>query len=179
LKERPHEAVISAAQQAPDQQARIPGPHGHTVGPRGAVPAAEEGAEAARDLAALEARGLLTTSARLPRAHRLARASEIRRCLADGRRRRYEHLDMIWMDNTTGHPRMGMIVPKFRASAVARNRLRRRLREIWRVELQPHQPAWDLVIRARREAYTARFSDLRRQLIAWRAAVLNAAAESE
>ena len=79
---------------------------------------------------------------------------------------------MIWMDNTTGHPRMGLIVPKFQSSAVARNRLRRRLREIWRVELQPHQPAWDLVIRARREAYSAGFDALRGQLVAWRAAVL-------
>ena len=81
---------------------------------------------------------------------------------------------MIWMDNTTGHPRMGLIVPKFRSSAVARNRLRRRLREIWRVELQPHQPALDLVIRARREAYGAGFDALRNQMRAWRAAALGA-----
>ena len=79
---------------------------------------------------------------------------------------------MIWMDNTTGHPRMGLIVPKFRSSAVARNRLRRRLREIWRVELQPQQPAWDLVIRARREAYGAGFNALRNQIVAWRAAAM-------
>lgn len=79
---------------------------------------------------------------------------------------------MIWMDNTTGHPRMGLIVPKFQSSAVARNRLRRRLREIWRQELQPHQPAWDLVIRARREAYRAPFGLLRADLLAWRRAVL-------
>ena len=71
---------------------------------------------------------------------------------------------MIWMDNTTGHPRMGLIVPKFQSSAVARNRLRRRLREIWRHEIQPRQPAWDLVIRARREAYGAGFEALRGQL---------------
>ena len=57
-----------------------------------------------------------------------------------------------------GHPRMGLIVPKFQSSAVARNRLRRRLREIWRREIQPHQPACDLVIRARREAYGAAFA---------------------
>ena len=71
---------------------------------------------------------------------------------------------MIWMDNTTGHARMGLIVPKFQSSAVARNRLRRRLREIWRLELQPHQPAWDLVIRARREAYGAPFDATPRQI---------------
>ncbi len=81
---------------------------------------------------------------------------------------------MIWIDNMTGHPRMGLIVPRFQASAVARNRLRRRLRELWRLELQPHQPAWDLVIRARREAYAAGFDQLRRDLVAWRGAVLGA-----
>lgn len=81
---------------------------------------------------------------------------------------------MIWTDNLTGHPRMGLIVPRYQASAVARNRLRRRLREIWRVELQPVQPAWDLVIRARREAYRATFAELRGQLVAWRGSVLAA-----
>ena len=81
---------------------------------------------------------------------------------------------MIWMDNTTGRARMGLIVPKFRSSAVARNRLRRRLREIWRQELQPHQPAWDLVIRARREAYGAAFAGLRDDLLAWRRTVVEA-----
>jgi ribonuclease P protein component len=78
---------------------------------------------------------------------------------------------MIWMDNSSGHPRMGLIVPKFQASAVARNRLRRRLREIWRRELQPQQPGVDLVIRARREAYAARFDELRAELLAWRDAL--------
>jgi ribonuclease P protein component len=79
---------------------------------------------------------------------------------------------MIWMDNSAGQPRLGLIVPKFQASAVARNRLRRRLREIWRRELEPQQPGWDLLIRARREAYEAGFDALRAQLLAWRDAVL-------
>ena len=81
---------------------------------------------------------------------------------------------MIWTDNTTGHPRMALIVPKFQSSAVARNRLRRRLRELWRLELQPHQPAWDLVIRSRREAYDATYPALRDELRAWRRAILAA-----
>ena len=79
---------------------------------------------------------------------------------------------MIWMDNQSGQPRMGLIVPKFQSSAVARNRLRRRLREIWRQDIQPRQPAWDVLIRARREAYAAGFGVLRAELLAWRAAVL-------
>ncbi len=74
---------------------------------------------------------------------------------------------MIWTDNEAGHPRMGLIVPRFQSTAVARNRLRRRLKEIWRRDLKPGQPAWDLVIRARREAYGASFGDLRRDMLAF------------
>ena len=144
------------------------------MGPRGALAPAEEGPQAAHRFAPVEARGLLTDSARLPRAHRLARASDIRRCLTQGRRRRFEHVDMIWMDNQTGQPRMGLIVPKHQSSAVARNRLRRQLREVWRRDIQPQQHAWDLVIRARREAYAAGFDALRAQLLAWRKTVLGA-----
>jgi ribonuclease P protein component len=174
LEEFPDEAVVSATEQAPDYQAWIPRSHGHALGPSGPVTPPEEGAEAAHRVAAVEARRLLTPSARLPRAHRLARASDIRRCLTHGRRRRSEHLDIIWMDNPTGQPRMGLIVPKFQSSAVARNRLRRQLREIWRQDIQQQQPTWDLVIRARREAYAAGFEALRAQLRGWRDDVLRA-----
>ena len=79
-------------------------------------------------------------------------------------------LDFIWMDNEVGHPRLGLVVPRYQQTAVARNRLRRRLKELWRREVQPDEPARDLVIRARREAYAAAFADLRADLLAWRAA---------
>lgn len=72
------------------------------------------------------------------------------------------------MDNSTGHPRLGLIVPRYQSTAVARNRLRRRLKEIWRRDLQAGIPAWDLVVRARRQAYQASFDALRRQLQQWR-----------
>jgi ribonuclease P protein component len=77
-------------------------------------------------------------------------------------------LDFIWMDNAVGHPRLGLVVPRYQQTAVARNRLRRRLKELWRREVQPDQPARDLVIRARREAYEAGFARLRADLLAWR-----------
>jgi ribonuclease P protein component len=67
---------------------------------------------------------------------------------------------------------MGLIVPKFQSTAVARNRLRRRLRELWRRELMELVPTWDVVIRARRESYDAVFAALRSELLAWRAAVV-------
>jgi ribonuclease P protein component len=63
---------------------------------------------------------------------------------------------------------MGLIVPKFQSSAVARNRLRRRLKELWRRELMQSVPSWDVVIRARGPAYQAGFDALRSDLLAWR-----------
>jgi len=47
---------------------------------------------------------------------------------------------------------------------VARNRLRRRLREILRRDLLRTLPSIDLVIRAKRSAYTAPFAVLRAEL---------------
>jgi ribonuclease P protein component len=62
---------------------------------------------------------------------------------------------------------MGLIVPRFQSTAVARNRLRRRLSEIWRRDIQARQGPCDVLIRARKEAYGATFAELRAELVAW------------
>lgn len=59
---------------------------------------------------------------------------------------------------------MGLIVPKFQSTAVARNRLRRRLTELWRRQVQQRQGSRDLLIRARPEAYGASFLALSQEL---------------
>lgn len=71
--------------------------------------------------------------------------------------------------------RVGLIVPRFRRSAVARNLVKRRLRELTRIRVLPSELAADVVVRIRPEAYEARFeqlvSDIERalaQLIHWR-----------
>ena len=62
-----------------------------------------------------------------------------------------------------------MIVPKHGHTIVARNRLRRRLREIGRLEVLPRLDTLsrelDFLVRARREAYDASFQRLRNQLV--------------
>jgi ribonuclease P protein component len=52
------------------------------------------------------------------------------------------------------------VVPRYARSAVARNRLKRRLRELVRVHLLPVSPSADILIRARPEAYEAAFDTL-------------------
>jgi ribonuclease P protein component len=56
--------------------------------------------------------------------------------------------------------RVGLIVPRFKQSAVARNRLKRRLRELTRLRLLPADLAADVVLRIRPGAYGATFDAL-------------------
>ena len=51
-------------------------------------------------------------------------------------------------------------MPRYSSSAVDRNRVKRRLRELIRKRLLPGAPSADVVIRARPEAYAAAFDAL-------------------
>ena len=58
------------------------------------------------------------------------------------------------------HPRVGIVVPKHRHKVVARNRVKRRLREVVRTSLLPNLGRIDLLIRAKPEAYGSTFNEL-------------------
>jgi ribonuclease P protein component len=127
------------------------------------VPPAQEGTQASHREAPLQAPEPVT-SERFPRLGRLTRGADLTSCWEAGRRRRTPHLDLAWRPNPTGRARTGIIVPRYQSSAVARNRLRRRLREILRREVLSQLPPIDLVIRAKRAAYAASFAVLRAEL---------------
>jgi len=61
--------------------------------------------------------------------------------------------------------RVGLIVPRFRHTAVARNQLKRRLRELTRLQLLSAALPVDVVIRTRPEAYEASFDQLRVDIV--------------
>lgn len=74
--------------------------------------------------------------------------------------------------------RVGIIVPKYGHSSVDRNKVKRRLRELVRVETLPVLPVLDVVLRVAPRAYDRTFDELReetrkwtRQLIAQQAAM--------
>ena len=85
-----------------------------------------------------------------------------------GRRSRTLRLDIAWYPNDAGHPRLGVIVPRYGSSAVARNRLRRQLRELARRRVLPGLPAIDVVLRPRPGAYQSVFGALAEDLETWR-----------
>jgi len=82
----------------------------------------------------------------------------------EGKRIRTAHLDVRVHASPLAHPRIGIIVPRHGHTAVLRNRLKRRLRELARTELLPQLTPVDLVIRARREGYDADFATLRDEI---------------
>ena len=77
---------------------------------------------------------------------------------------RTPHFDLAWRESPAGHPRTAIVVPRYQFTAVARNRLRRRLREILRRNPLATLPVVDLVVRAKRAAYAAPFAALRADL---------------
>lgn len=62
--------------------------------------------------------------------------------------------------NRAGVNRVGITVSKKLGHAVVRNRTRRRLREIYRLNEQRFQPGWDIVVVARTRAVEAPFPKL-------------------
>ena len=62
--------------------------------------------------------------------------------------------------NRTGLNRVGITVSKKLGHAVVRNRTRRRLREIYRLNELRFQPGWDIVVVARTRAVKAPFDKL-------------------
>jgi ribonuclease P protein component len=58
------------------------------------------------------------------------------------------------------YPRVGIVVPKHGRKIVDRNRVKRRLREIVRTRVLPELSGFDLLIRAKPEAYGSSFEQL-------------------
>jgi ribonuclease P protein component len=88
----------------------------------------------------------------------------LREIARTGKRLRTEHLDVRVSASLLrlGHPRVGFVVPKHGKSAVERNLLKRRLRELTRTSILPGLPVVDVVIHARPSAYRLSFDELAR-----------------
>lgn len=66
--------------------------------------------------------------------------------------------------------RVGVVVPKYGKNSVERNLLKRRIKELVRIEVLPvlqSVPAIDLVIKTAPRAYTRTFDELREEVRKW------------
>ena len=73
----------------------------------------------------------------MQRRHRLSRSRDFDAVYRQGRSTSTRFLVLYWFDRDgePGEPRLGLAVPKAAGNAVARNRIKRQLREVWRERL--------------------------------------------
>jgi len=98
------------------------------------------------------------------RRQRLARGTDIQNVIREGRRVRTTYLDVRILASPLRHARVAIVVPRYKHTAIRRNRVKRWLRELVRLELLPTLRAvlpCDVAIRSRPNAYDASLDDLR------------------
>jgi ribonuclease P protein component len=101
----------------------------------------------------------------LPRECRVVRRAEYDAVYREGRRRSSREFTIFVRPNGLDLSRFGWSIKKALGSAVRRNRIRRRLREILRLHRQEISPGWDIVIHPRSSAATADFAALTQELL--------------
>lgn len=173
------EAHVPSAESQADQQARFPRPHedqersqgSQRPTPSGSLAAHREGGQQVGPVGSErpDVHQGATSGFGLPRADRIRQRDEIRTLLDRGKRKKTKVLDVFFMPSPVARPRFGVIVPKHRHRIVDRNRVRRRLKEIGRQEvlslLRERRCAVDVLVRARREAYSTGYDELKTQLV--------------
>jgi ribonuclease P protein component len=94
---------------------------------------------------------------------RLRKRREFEECYATGVRVSGRHIQVFLLaDSTSGRPRLGISVPRRVGTSVQRNRVRRRLREIFRrTRSLFSNAALRVVVNARPSSAGAAFSELR------------------
>jgi len=85
------------------------------------------------------------------RRHRLSRSRDFDAVYRQGRSTSTRFLVLYWFDreDDPGEPRLGLAVPKAAGNAVARNRIKRQLRELWRARLESVPGGRDYVLIAK------------------------------
>lgn len=100
----------------------------------------------------------------LPRDLRLRRPEDFRQVRRKGKSWSTDHLILSQLPNEREYNRYGFVVSKRLGNAVARNRVKRRLREVVRKRLAGHQQGFDIVIIARQPATSADFWMMNQEL---------------
>jgi ribonuclease P protein component len=95
----------------------------------------------------------------------LVRRSEYDAVYREGRRRSSREFTIFIRPNGQGVSRFGWSIKKTLGTAVRRNRIRRRIREIVRLHRQEIAPGWDIVIHPRGLTATANFSSITEALL--------------
>jgi len=104
-------------------------------------------------------------SAAFPKQYRLLRRLEFQRVYKQGQRRSASLCTVFYRPNGLAETRLGITVPKRLGTAVLRNRIKRRIREIFRLHRQELPGGWDIVLNPRPGAAAVAYPALERELL--------------
>lgn len=96
---------------------------------------------------------------------RLTNRGEFDAVYRNGRRRSSRLFTVFFAPNGLAESRFGMSVGRALGGAVVRNRIRRRVREILRLDRQQLSAGWDVVVHPRAAVAAADFVLVRRELL--------------
>jgi ribonuclease P protein component len=95
-----------------------------------------------------------------PKTLRLLRRAEFRRVYDEGQRRSAPLCSVFYKSNGLAQTRLGITTPRAVGNAVVRNRVKRRLREVFRLHRAAIPLGWDIVLNPRGTAASAPFAQL-------------------
>jgi len=101
----------------------------------------------------------------LPKSARLLKRGEFRRVYDEGQRRRGLLCAAFLRPNGLPETRLGITVPARVGGAVVRNRVKRRLREVFRLHRPSLPRGWDIVLNPREAAARVPFRSLEKELM--------------
>ena len=105
-------------------------------------------------------------SEKLSAEEKIRHRAEYQRCYRKGRRRHGTYTTVHFVPNALGHPRLGITATRKVGCAVVRNRLKRRMREIYRRSIERRQlPSLDIVLHLKTTAKEASFEELEKELL--------------
>ncbi|MGD0127249.1 MAG: ribonuclease P protein component [Terriglobia bacterium] len=100
-----------------------------------------------------------------PKSSRLLRRGEFRRVYDEGRRRSASLCTVFVRPNGLPQSRLGVTTPTRLGKAVLRNRLRRRLREVFRRHRAQLPGGWDILVNPRQPVATVPLRSLEGELL--------------
>ena len=100
-----------------------------------------------------------------PKEYRLLRRSEFRQVYEAGQRRSAPIGVVFFRPNGLSMTRLGITAPTKLGGAVLRNRVKRRVREVFRIHRLTIPTGWDIVVNPREPMATVEFSKLVQELL--------------
>ena len=100
-----------------------------------------------------------------PKHLRLLRRVEFRRVYEEGRRRRAPLCTVFYRANGLSYSRLGITVPRALGKSVLRNRVKRRLREVFRMNRTTLPGGWDIVLNPSKHVAVVPFLRLEKEIL--------------